>query len=555
VSGGGKVPNRVRGPSLQAIRRPAPVAGPLARAHHFSAETAARRRLELSGARIAPSSHTEAARSRVQTKTKTARRFGELRDKLEGNLLHVSAALFFIGALGWCWLIVNEFHASGFVSQASAALGKTDYGVGDIDPFSSSTYARSTGPVVASRWDASLGGESPASIVAHEWARLQPHTAERSRTPAKQIAAIPAKQVAAVTAKQVAALQAKQAAIVKETKELKPNLKPQVQLASLEDTLPPTAIPPSRIPSNIGALTSLVDFETAPFPYHGTMPGSERPFLNAGEPGHRGHVNFRGHVLWEDQTFSDDRVLLHIPPGFDPRKPAMMVVFFHGHGANLARDVRDRQRVPAQLTAAGANTVLVAPQFAVDAADSSAGKFWEPNGFKRFLDEASIKLARLYGDPATAATFARMPIVIVAYSGGFGPTLYVLDRGGVRSRIRGIVLLDALYAGIDRFADWIADNRSAFFVSSYTPHTAHHNADLERLLRERSVSYGSELRRGRLDGMVTFLPAGDVPHRDFVTHAWADNPIKDILVRMDDIDPHIETATTGSTSLGGMGFH
>jgi hypothetical protein len=277
VSGGGKVPNRVRGPSLQAIRRPAPVAGPLARAHHFSAETAARRRLELSGARIAPSSHTEAARSRVQTKTKTARRFGELRDKLEGNLLHVSAALFFIGALGWCWLIVNEFHASGFVSQASAALGKTDYGVGDIDPFSSSTYARSTGPVVASRWDASLGGESPASIVAHEWARLQPHTAERSRTPAKQIAAIPAKQVAA--------LQAKQAAIVKETKELKPNLKPQVQLASLEHTLPPTAIPPSRIPSNIGALTSLVDFETAPFPYHGTMPGSERPFLNAGEPG------------------------------------------------------------------------------------------------------------------------------------------------------------------------------------------------------------------------------------------------------------------------------
>ena len=70
-----------------------------------------------------------------------------------------------------------------------------------------------------------------------------------------------------------------------------------------------------------------------------------------------------------------------------------MVVFFHGHGANLARDVRDRQQVPAQITAAGTNAVLVAPQFAVDAADSSAGKFWEPNGFRRFLDEAAVKLA------------------------------------------------------------------------------------------------------------------------------------------------------------------
>ena len=60
--------------------------------------------------------------------------------------------------------------------------------------------------------------------------------------------------------------------------------------------------------------------------------------------------------------------------------------------------------------------------------------------------------------------------------------------------------------------------------------------DLEHLLRKRSVPYSSELRDSHLQGMVTFLPAGDVSHRDFVTHAWADNPIKDILLRMDDSD-------------------
>jgi hypothetical protein len=50
--------------------------------------------------------------------------------------------------------------------------------------------------------------------------------------------------------------------------------------------------------------------------------------------------------------------------------------------------------------------------------------------------------------------------------------------------------------------------------------------------------------------MVTFLPTGDISHRDFVTHAWADNPIKDILVRMDDSDLRIETAEAVEPNSG-----
>jgi hypothetical protein len=440
-----------------------------------------------------------------------------------------------IGAAGWCLLIANQFRTPTLVAPAGAAISKADLDFVKPDPSSTSSHARIDDPgIVVPRDWASTGGDAPASIVARGWSdllemRSERRAADRGRTAGP--APTPVKQAAKEAVRPVA-------------KEARLSVKPAVRLASLDSTEPVIPPLPSRIPSNVGASTRLVDFETAPFPYHGVVPGSGRPFLNAGDQNRRGHVTFRGQVLWESQTFSDDRVLLHIPSGFDPNKPAVMVVFFHGHGANLSRDVRDRQQVPAQITAAGSNAVLVAPQFAVDAADSSAGKFWEPNGFRRFLDEAAVKLAYMYGDPRSASAFSKMPIVIVAYSGGFGPTLSVLDRGGVRSRVRGLVLLDALYAGIDKFADWIADNRSTFFVSSYTPHTAHHNADLQRLLRERSVSYSSELRRGHLQGMVTFLPAGPVSHRDFVTHAWSDNPIKDILARMDDVDPRIQTAGT-----------
>ena len=555
------------------------------RVRHVAAEPAVRRRLEHTGQRLAPSrAHIETLRGHVenlrghiatprghldpprshfanplshfQPNRKPARRLSDLRDSLERRLLHISAILFFVGSVGWCWLVFSEFRTPILVSPAeatysAAGVAKADSEINKSDPFSSSTYARANDPRTTGSLGANLGGESPASIVAREWSRLQQtRVTERVRAPAPGKQALAQAQTftkqAQPSAKQAQVQPQAQPQVRQAANEPKPSLKPPVRLASLEDAPPPAEEIPSHMPSTSGRSRSLVNFETAPFPYHGTMPGTERPFLNAGDANHRGHVNFRGHVLWESQTFNDDRVLLHIPAGFDPSKPAVMVVFFHGHGANLATDVRDRQLVPAQISAAGANAVLVAPQFAVDAADSSAGKFWEPNGFKRFLDEAAVKLARQYGDPRAAFTFSRMPIVIVSYSGGFGPTLAVLDRGGVRSRVRGLILLDSLYAGIDKFADWIAQNRSTFFVSSYTPHTAHHNADLERLLREKSVPYSAELRHDHLQGMVSFLPAGDVSHRNFVTHAWADNPIKDILVRMDDIDPKNNTATASS---------
>ena len=132
------------------------------------------------------------------------------------------------------------------------------------------------------------------------------------------------------------------------------------------------------------AKTALVRFENSPFPYRGEVPEKNRPFLDTVEGERRGHASPRGGVYWEDLTYSDRRSLLHIPKGFDPRRPALIVVFFHGNEAMLTRDVRDRQQVPRQVAASGLNAVLVAPQFAVDALDSSAGRFWQTGVFTQF---------------------------------------------------------------------------------------------------------------------------------------------------------------------------
>ena len=279
--------------------------------------------------------------------------------------------------------------------------------------------------------------------------------------------------------------------------------------------------------------TTLVSMKSSAFPYFGNNPASDAPFLNISKGDRRGHRSFGGRVYWQDQTYNDNRVLVHVPESFDARKPGVIVVFFHGNGATLERDVRDRQLVPQQISDSGVNAVLLAPQFAVNAADSSAGKFWQPGGFKRFMDESAGHLARLYGDPNAAKAFANMPIVIVGYSGGFLPTAWSLDVGGVPDRVRGVFLLDAMYGQLDKFASWIEKNRTGFFVSSYTHYTKRHDDELMAMLREKGITVTEGMDGPLRPGSVKFVetPEG-VTHRDYVTHAWTENPIKEVLVKM-----------------------
>jgi hypothetical protein len=295
-------------------------------------------------------------------------------------------------------------------------------------------------------------------------------------------------------------------------------------------SLAPT-VPYQRVPHE--DQTALIGLKSSAFPYYGNNPRTDAPFLNVTNGDRRGHRNYSGRVFWQDETFNDNRVLMHVPRHFDVNKPGVIVVFFHGNGATLERDVRDRQRVPQQISESGANAVLLAPQLAVDAADSSAGKFWQPGALKRFINESADHLAQLYGDPSAAKTFANMPIVIVGYSGGFLPTAYSLDVGGVGNRIRGVVLLDAVYGELDKFSSWVANNRSSFFVSSYTHYTQPRDRELMQMIRDKGIAVSDDMDAPLHPGSVVFVKTPDgVTHRDYVTHAWTDKPVREVLAKM-----------------------
>jgi hypothetical protein len=315
------------------------------------------------------------------------------------------------------------------------------------------------------------------------------------------------------------------------------------RVASLEPTLPYQHQPTKE------DLTTLVSMKSSAFPYYGNNPASDAPFLNVSSGDRRGHRSYSGRVYWQDQTYSDNRVLVHIPENFDVRKPGVIVVFFHGNGATLERDVRDRQLVPQQITDSGVNAVLLAPQMAVDAADSSAGKFWQPGGFKRFMDESVASLARLYGDANSAKAFANMPIVIVGYSGGFLPTAWSLEVGGISDRVRGVILLDAVYGELDKFASWIENHRSGFFISSYTHYTAPRDHELMHMLRDKGIAVSENMDGPLRPGSVVFVETSSgITHRDYVTQAWTRNPIEQVLVKMAQPSMRVASGASATTS-------
>lgn len=302
---------------------------------------------------------------------------------------------------------------------------------------------------------------------------------------------------------------------------------------STKTTLAPKKAERQRqIPPLAQGRRALVPFNTAPFPYLGLVPATGKPFFEIQTEDRSGRRSRTGEVLWADVTYSDSRVLLDLPAGFNANRPGVLIVFLHGNGATLERDVIKRQEVPQQIAAAGLNSALVAPQFASDAPDSSAGTFWEKGALTAFLDEAALNLARLLGDVRVKPMFDRMPVVLVAYSGGYHPLAYLLQHGGSGDRILGVAVLDGIYGDQKRFAEWIARNPRSFFVVAYGPSSQDGTAELARLIAEQqvavSIALGPELR----DGVTLMQVPQTVVHNDFVTSAWIERPLRDLMRRV-----------------------
>ncbi len=274
--------------------------------------------------------------------------------------------------------------------------------------------------------------------------------------------------------------------------------------------------------------TTLRSFKYAPFPLNAKHAVS---FFDVNQASRRGHTSKRGGLLWEDTTYNDNRVLLAISSDFDRSHPPTLVVFLHGNQSTLERDVIARQQIAAQVSEAKINAVLIAPQFAVDALDSSPGNFVQRNYFAAFMKEAAAQIGHWQNDNFLAYQLNRAPIIVVAYSGGYYAAAHILKMGGMNKRIKGVILLDALYGEEETFAKWLRGNyRKSFFFSAYTDPARASNELLQNLLRDQRMEFETGIPNNMRKRTINFIQLDEnTVHQDLLTQAWNNQPLTDLL--------------------------
>src|SRR5579883_3110030 len=181
------------------------------------------------------------------------------------------------------------------------------------------------------------------------------------------------------------------------------------------------ALDPSRLKSlerDARGTTLFLSLEHAPFPVGGAFAGGYR----------------------------DDTVVVFVPAHFRFRddEGVAALVHFHGHNTTAERSITTHE-LREQLAESRQNAVLVVPQLAVTAPDSSCGKLEAPGGLARLLAEALATTARAgritLGDTAFPPDVALGTVCVSAHSGGYHAAACCLRGGGVD--VRETYLFDA----------------------------------------------------------------------------------------------------------------
>ena len=305
------------------------------------------------------------------------------------------------------------------------------------------------------------------------------------------------------------------------------------------ETSMPSSYSAPRFSQVDGANVAFAEFKNSAFPYHGVDPGRGRPLEVAPVPQRRRQRPARPFLARGTACSGRIRPTTIATCCSPPRPISTPTRPARWSSSSMATTPRssatwcERQQTVRQLAQANLNAVLVAPQMAVDAADSSAGNFWRPGAFAQFLDEADGKLAALYPQrlarrvPPHAGDPRRLQRRLSARR------LFARLRRRRRPHPRRRAVRRALWRArqirpLDRIRNRPGVLRQRLF----------------RLVEGRATS-----RCRRASSATAFPPRAPCPpssarasspsstratssHDDFVSVAWTSDPLRDVLSRV-----------------------
>ncbi len=238
----------------------------------------------------------------------------------------------------------------------------------------------------------------------------------------------------------------------------------------------------------------------------------------------------------------DDTVIVFVPERyrFRAEEGISALVHFHGHNSSAERAIA-AHALREQLVDSRQNAVLVVPQLALFAADSSCGQLTSPGALARLLGGALSTAAKTGRATLGDARFPERAhlgrVCLSAHSGGYHAAACSLRNGGVE--VSETYLFDALYAESDVFREWVLARRGDpatsrhKLVSYFTPGAATEslNNGLRAALERSGVLVSEELREGELSRR-DLSHAGAVFVRTEVAHSsvtWETNALRDVL--------------------------
>jgi hypothetical protein len=248
------------------------------------------------------------------------------------------------------------------------------------------------------------------------------------------------------------------------------------------------------------------------------------------------------HAPFAGMGYADDTVIVFVPAHYRYRaeEGVASLVHFHGHNTSAERAMAAHE-LREQLADSKQNAVLVVPQLALFAADSSCGRLEAPGGLSRMLAEALAAAARegrvTLGDTCFPADAALGTVCLSAHSGGYHAAACSLRGGGLD--VRETYLFDALYAETETFRDWSIARKGAplhqrhklvsYFTEGGT--TEAQNALLRAQLTKAGVLVAQEMKEGELSrrdlshAEAVFVRSG--LWHNVVT--WETNALRDVL--------------------------
>jgi hypothetical protein len=303
---------------------------------------------------------------------------------------------------------------------------------------------------------------------------------------------------------------------------------------SMPDRHRPAGTPPGENAQQGDPGTFVSRMELTPYPYDGKHGDSDVDFFDTVNQatGERFHTNRYGLRLAEKSHYRDNRVLFHVPKHFDPRRPILLVVFFHGNQSDIIKSNREYS-LAKQVENSGKNAILIIPQLARDAPDSSPGKLFQRNLFRAFMTEAADVLAAKVGE-AHRQALAEAPVFIAAFSGGYKSAAYVLERGGVNERVVGLLLLDALYEDVDKFRDWWRTHgHHSIFVNVFGRGECEENSRLLANQLNRPDLLDHPVWPDTIDRGKAYFIQSHHPHLDIPRLGPPSQPLRSMLLSID----------------------